>query len=204
MSRTTLRDHVLAALDDLGVCVSRDELAAYLRAKLGAAEREVRMQHLIPLVEREVAAYRRGPGARQVWICHPLTARHLETMWGIFARSDWPLEWRIETMRGGQIRYLKRVIRLCELAAAATPDVADPLALKRLCRNAARGLAGGETPWDMFELDRWKTAAQAALADIEPLDAAELQQAVAVVAQLPAVEQLYGSPENLVHDLNRP
>ena len=201
MSPLALRDQVLAALRDLGVPVSRDELAAYLRAKLGTAEREVRMQHLIPLAEREIAAYRRNPGARQVWICHPLTARHLETMWGIFARSDWPLEWRIETMRGGQIRYLKRVIRLCELAAAATPDVADPLALKRLCRNAARGLAGGETPWDMFELNRWKTAA---LADIEPLDAAELQQAVAAVAQLPAVEQLYGSPENLVHALNRP
>lgn len=197
MSRLTLRDQILAALDDLAVPVSRDELAAYLRAKLGTATREVRMQHLIPLAEREIAAYRRDPGAREVWICHPLTARHLETMWDVFARSDWPLERRIEALRGGQIRYLKRVIRLCDLAAAATPEVANPLALKRLCRSAARGLAGGETPWDVFELDRWKTAAQAALADIEPLDAAELQQAVTAVAQLPAVEQLYGRREML-------
>ena len=197
MSRATLRDHVLAALNDLGVPISRDELAAYLRAKLGTAEREVRMQHLTPLAEREIAAYRRNPGARQIWICHPLTAQHFETMWGVFARSDWPLERRIETLRGGQIRYLKRVIRVCELAAAATPEVADPLALKRLCRKAARGLTGGETAWDVFELEQWRIAAQAALAAVEPLDAAELQQAVAAVVQLPAAEQLYGPPEML-------
>lgn len=193
MRKLSLRDHILTALADIEVPVNRAELAEYLRAKLGPTEREVRMQHLIPVAERERAAFARNPEARQVWICHPLTARHLEPMWGVFARSDWPLERRIESTRGGRIRSLKYLIRLCELAAAAEPAAADPLALRRICRKAAQGLPSGRTGWDIFEFEQWKAAALAELASVERLDAQQIQRVAAIVAQLPLEQQLYGS-----------
>ncbi len=188
-ARQPLRDLVLTALEELGCPAYSRQLAVYLKVTRG---RSISPERFGSLSRDELEAYRRAPSKRPVWLCHVLTADRHEVIRRLWARSDWPREWRVFAPTSGRVQQLAMTRRLCELALDADRIAVDPQMLRIFVADHARALPGVTVQRGVFELDEWRRRAAEELARWEEADRVARAASAEWLRARPPLHQLFG------------
>lgn len=190
LPRRPVREVLLDALSELGFPAFSRQLRLYVKARYG---REIPQTRFGTLASDEVKAFHRGT-SRAVWLCFALLADRFERIGSLWARSDWPLEWRVVCPTTARVQHLRMTIRLSELALRAEEIAADPTMLRILAADHARDLPQVRVIRGRFDLERWIEVARRELDRIEPEDEERRRAAAARLQRMPLHVQLFGIP----------
>jgi hypothetical protein len=189
-SQQPLRLVVLDALSDLGYPTVSRTLGAFVAARFG---REIPTSQFGTLAFQERAIFRRGgPEARPVWLASGLSLEGFRPVKRIWARSDWPLLWRIITPTSSRVQHLHATEVLCRLAERADMEAQDPAALRALALGYAQDLPGVAVNPEYPDFTRYAVRAQTELENLEGEDLRERMKAVEALRKLPVEAQLFG------------
>jgi len=188
--RQPARLTVLDGLADLGYPTSSRTLGAFLAARFG---REIPATQFGTIAAQERAAFvRGGVSARPVWLCSGLTADGYRPMKRIWARSDWPLPWRIVAATSSRVQHLHTTEAVCRLAARAEEEAQDPAALRALALAHAADLPGVIVNRTHPEFSRYAAVAGELLQKYEPEDRRHREAAAKALTKLGVQIQLFG------------
>jgi hypothetical protein len=187
-----VRDLMLDSLEDLASPAYSRELALYCEARYG---RKVPAERFGTLASDEIAAYRKAPGRRPVYLCFALTADRHEPIKRLLARSDWPLECRVVAPTTGRVQHLKITAALCELALGAEEAAADPEMMRIIAADHARDLPVIKVQRGKFDLGLWRDTAHDLLSQLEPRDELARRESALRLADRPEFFQLFGLPD---------
>ena len=181
---------VLDGLADLGYPTSSRTLGAFLAARVG---REIPATQFGTIAAQERAAFARGGvSARPVWLCSGLAADGYRPMKRIWARSDWPLPWRIVAATSSRVQHLHATEALCRLAARAEEEAQDPASLRALAIAHAADLPGVVVSRTHPEFSRYAVVAGELVQKYEPEDRRHREAAAKALTTLPVQIQLFG------------
>jgi hypothetical protein len=192
-SRRPVRETLLDVLDDVAWPTYSRELSQLCSALLG---RTIQPERFGSLANDEMKSFQRsleGSRVRPVWLCFALTHDRHQPIKRLWARSDWPLDWRIIAPTSGRIQHLKLTAKLCELAQRE--GAANPEMMSILAADHARDLPGVRVQRGRFELDSWRTIALELLNELEPRDAEARAESAARLHDRGPFTQLFGVPE---------
>ena len=179
------RERALAILAHVGLPLAPERLAdlAALRPRPGLAPAQ-----LAALLSREQRRWQRDPTAEPVWLVPALDADDGSPLPRYLACSDWSLEQRLVGGYTPAVLTLRLLLRLLAgyRAGGAAPDLA------RLVGRLARTVPDAVGADGTLDPDRTRAAAEAELAVLAPLEAAERQAALVRLATLSLAEQLWG------------
>jgi hypothetical protein len=189
-SQQPLRLVVLDALADLGYPTVSPTLGAFVAARFG---REIPASQFGTLAVQERAIVRRaGPEARPVWLASGLTLDGFRPVKRIWARSDWPLRWRIITPTSSRLQQFHVTEALCRLALQADTEAQDPAALRALALGHAQDLPGVVVDRQDPDFARYAALAHTLFEELEPDDLRERLEAAETLRTLPVQTQLFG------------
>jgi hypothetical protein len=187
-----VRNVILDALEDLGWATYSRELALYIQSRYG---RRIPPARFGTLANDEMRAYRQGGTPRTVWLCFGLTFDRHQPIKRLWARSDWPLEWRIVAPTTGRIQHLKITSRLCDLGMKAEGNSVDSEMVKIIAADHARDLPDVRIQKGNFELGLWRDIALKLLSELEPRDTELRKESAQRLAERSQFQQLFGLPD---------
>jgi hypothetical protein len=188
--RQPLRVTLLDSLAELGHPTSTSTLRAFIEARY---DRAIPATQFGTLAVQERRAFdRTGPTGRLVWLCSGVRVDDFRPVKRIWARSDWPLQWRIVTPYSEQLDRLLVTEAICELARReqAFGPVHSPL--QRLAIELAGDLPGTELDYGFPDFDAYAAAAREAQDQLGAEDFEARDAAVERLEDMPVRVQLFG------------
>ena len=192
-----MREEVLDLLDEIGVPSFPRAISDFALACYG---RSLPPERFASLRRDEERAYRKDSTSRPAWVVPAINALGLCAIPRIVASSAWEPERRIVGARSLRTNHIMTLLSLLDFRAhiAAQDFQQVPKELGTLIARYAETVAGATERGDGLDYDQVRTAAEAELARIQPIDSDERFAAAAAVRALPnAYYQLWGRPATI-------
>jgi hypothetical protein len=188
--RQPLRVTLVDSLAELGHPTSTSTLRAFIEARYGRAIPATQFGTLA--VQERRAFDRTGGAGRLLWLCNGVRIDDFRPIKRMWARSDWPLPWRIVTPYSEQLDRLLVTEAICELARR--DQVSGPVhgPLQRLAIELAGDLPGTELDPGWPDFDAYAAAAREAMDHLGAEDFEARDAAVERLEDMPVRVQLFG------------
>jgi HAMP domain-containing protein len=190
-----VRERALAALDLLGVPLRGGLVSAAALARTGLP---VEPRQLASLRRSERASWESAPDRRPAYVVPALHVRRFDPLRGVVASSAWEPWRRLVGPLSPRADHLRAVIRLVENAEWAHEHSAEiGERYERLLWRLARSVPGVLED-SSFDLTKTMQAAKAELAMVDDEDRKERENSAKRLAELPAVQRLFGAGLSVV------
>lgn len=186
-----MREHVLNALDRIGVPVTPREVAEVAFALTGA---ELASSRFASLRRDEYRVYLHDPRSRPAYVVPAINASGLTAMARMVADSAWEPERRLIGTRTLRANHLRTLLALLDMHGDAEVRQ-DATAMKRLgllIGRYAESVPGATEHGQSLDMGRVRDATSTELARIGPLDAKERAAAALQLKKLREDRQLWG------------
>ncbi|WP_127452594.1 hypothetical protein [Streptomyces sp. B29(2018)] len=186
----SVRERVLQTLALIGAPASQKTIRAVHEAFFGGTSlSSTRLASLRRDEERSFS----GRRVLRTHVCPALLAESFRPARSVLTSSAWPLHQRLLAPGTDQINYLTMAVNLADAAAeTASGNHGDGDAINALLASIAAnipGLPGNRPP----SAARIREVAQRELDRTLPADLEDREQAARIAAQLPAVDQMFGT-----------
>lgn len=189
-SRQPLRLILLNSLAELGSPTSTSVLRAFISARY---DRAIPATQFGTLAVQERRAFDRiGPTGRLVWLCNGVRIDDFRPVKRVWARSDWPLSWRVVTPYSELSDRLVVTEVICDLALREDDLGPARGPLQRLALELASDLPGVDLDYVRPDFDAYAMAAREAQDGLEGENLEALEEAVDRLAETPVRVQLFG------------